>query len=293
MHRTRGLEEVTGPRSPAQVSQRGSAQANGPAASLPALQRQAGNAAVAALLAERMPGAGSGPAPMVQRVLSPSATYAPHGAALTALQELDAEVPRAERRAARKLRNPGGTHTPRQATYLLSPQPMTWGYCVEERLDPLARRLGWSTQHRLPGCRPDYYRDIGGVQVFADLTTAAQASPGGNHITTKLTIPHSRGVDATAWQASDLVHSGRMPGHAARPALQTNGTVTKAQSRALQTYRAALIGEEAAYGDAMDRLVRRYGRLSPATFTQVWDAAMRTRFALAVRRAVKADNAWS
>src|SRR5699024_9242169 len=85
VHRTRGLEEVTGPRSPAQVRQRGSAPAQGPAVSLPALQRQAGNAAVAALLTERMPGAGSGPAPMVQRVLSPSATYAPHGAALTAL----------------------------------------------------------------------------------------------------------------------------------------------------------------------------------------------------------------
>jgi hypothetical protein len=215
---------------------------------------------------------------VVQRVVSASATYAPQAAALVHIGNLDAQVANAEQDAANEIQNPaGGLHTARQANYIRNPTPMTWGYCVEEQLDPVAMGLGWTTQHPMPGSRPDYYKTVGTVEVFADLTTAGQAAPAGNHITGKLAATAHNYPNANQWEAADLIHSGQRPGGGVPPPVQTNGIVTHVHAQHFQRYRAYL-GDNSVYDGVLDHVVRVYGRVSSGTFTQTWDAQDRDDF---------------
>lgn len=241
-----------------------------------ALQRLAGNGAVTRLLASS---ARAGRIP-VQRVVSASATYVPQAAALAAITLLDGQIAAAEQDAAHHIQHPaGGIHTARQANYLRHPNPMTWGYCVEEQLDPRATGLGWNTQLPLGGSRPDYYRTVGPAYVFADLTTAGQANPAGNHITTKLVIA-AHLYDTTHWQAADVIHTGQRPGGAAPPPIQTNGPVTPLHARRFQEYQAYLRGETG-YDELLHQIQQTYGNVTGGTFTQTWDANRRDRFVAA------------
>lgn len=238
------------------------------------LQRLAGNAAVRRLLVPiAVPGC------CVQRVVSPSATYVPQAAATAAITVLDAEVGPAEQDAATALQNPpGGVHTPHQAHYLRHPGPTSWGYCVEERLDPRAAALGWQTQHAMVGgARPDYHRALGAALVFADLTTAAQSNPAGSHITGKLAKVAHQHLTTAAWEAADVLHSGIRPGGGAPPPVMTNGPVTGEHALRFQQYRAYLL-DHADYDPGLEEIRKRVGPLSQATFTQVWDEAARDAF---------------
>lgn len=246
-----------------------------------ALQRTAGNRAVAGLL-----GAGPAPRATIQRAVSASATYPPGSGALGQIQALDGQIATAEARAGAALQNPAGRrHSKTQAAFLNAPSPRSWGYCVEEQLNPIAAGSGWATQYVLQGARPDYHRLLNGVHVFADLTTTAQANPSGNHITSKLRVPDPSGANAALWHAADITHSGNYPGAAARPALLTNGPVTLAHGRAFQRYRASRL-EEGDFDDRLSALHRQYGVLSSARFTQTWDERARDRFTAAVEGAM-------
>lgn len=219
---------------------------------------------------------------VLQRAVSASATYVPQAAALNAINDLDAEIPGAEQAAAAQvLHPPGGIHTPYQANYIRNPIPMTWGYCVEEQLNPEAQNLGWSTQQVMPNARPDYYRKLGNINVFADLTTATQAGPAGNHITSKLQATAHNYHNAANWQAADITHTGQRPGGAPLPLVQTNGVVTHAHALHFQNYKAYLGGPQAAYNPDYDRVFHQYGNISSGTFTQTWDKQDRDDFVAA------------
>ncbi|WP_435735297.1 hypothetical protein V5D56_10495 [Cellulosimicrobium sp. PMB13] len=246
------------------------------------LQRTAGNAAVQRLrVLAAAPGHGS-----VQRVVSLSTTFVPQAAAIAAINLLDAEVTPAEQDAARAIRNrAGGKHTMRQAHYLFQPSPRSWGSCVEEQLDPRARVLGWGTQFGLSGARPDYHRVLGAATVFADLTTATQSNPGGNHITTKLVV--AAFPNKTGWQAADVIHSGIRPGGGQPPPVQTNGLVSAEHARRFQQYHAYL--PDRGYDPLLEQLRRHYGPVSTVTFTQAWDAADRDEFVDAFQDSVSEE----
>jgi hypothetical protein len=226
---------------------------------------------------------------VMQRVVSASATYVPQQAALDEINDLDAEIPGAEQAAANEIRNPaGGMHTARQATYIFNPHPMTWGYCVEEQLDPQARTLGWSTQYGMPGARPDYHRRIGLIDVFADLTTAAQAAPAGNHITGKLSAT-AHNYNTINWQAADVTHSGQRPGGGAPAPIRPNGNVTLVHAQRFQAYKRYL-NRESAYDPVFDQVERVYGNISSGTFTQTWDEQDRDNFVDAFSEQVDSEE---
>lgn len=124
---------------------------------------------------------------ILQRAISKSATFKPGNVAMLKIEELDKKIPEAEQAASDFVRNielpPNYIHTPSQAAYMANPNPALWGMCVEEQLNPLAENLGWTTQKRLPGSRPDFYLQINDFVVYVDLTTTEQASVGGFHST--------------------------------------------------------------------------------------------------------------
>jgi len=214
---------------------------------------------------------------VLQRVVSASATYVPQQAALAQITALDGQIATAEQTAANEIQNPtGGIHTAYQANYLRAPGAMTWGYCVEEQLSPRAINLGWSTQHVMPGARPDYHKIVGQTEVFADLTTAGQAAPAGNHITSKLAAT-AHNFNTANWQAADIVHSGQRPGGGVPPPVQTNGLVTQAHAQHFQRYKAYL-GANGVYDPVLNHVAQIYGNISSGTFTQTWNRQARDNF---------------
>ena len=221
--------------------------------------------------------------PIIQRAISNSAMYPPNGVTAPMVTALDNLLPTAEARARRRLLNPtNGVHTPHQANYLRNSSPTTWGYCVEEQLNPVASANGWTTQIILNGARPDYERDVHpNIELYVDLTTVAQAGVGGNHVTAKLnrTIrPHG-----VVWHAADITHTGPPGGQA--PVLRTNGKVTNLQMSRFQAYKRYLSKPGGGYKPKKDDFRRRYGAISHPTFTQIWSADQRKRFATAAKAA--------
>lgn len=225
----------------------------------------------------------------VQRTVVDSVVYVPNQGA-AAIAALDGQIASSETKASRAVRNIGlprnYVHTPHQAAYMRHPTPRGWGNCVEEQLNPKARRRGWSITNLGHGANPDYKMIVNGATVWADLTTATEAGAGGNHITGKLQTMASNGAPNTnTWEAADLVHGSLDPlAGGPRKAPKTKGRVTRFQVKAYLTYRGHLL-DEGDYNPAMDKLMSKYGRFSYATFTQRWTSKRRSLFARAVNKA--------
>lgn len=219
----------------------------------------------------------------LQMAVSNSASFAPSLAAAPLITALDGQIPTAETNARRDLAHPvGGIHTPHQATYLRNPSPMNWGYCVEEKLDPLARARGWTTQWILSNSRPDYGQAIGPTStVFVDLTSVAQAGVGGNHVTSKLHASVRPG--GQTWEAADITHNG--PPGGPTPRLRTNGAVSPLHMRRFQAYHKYLNKRDKGYHPKKDAMRFKYGRVSHVTFTQVWTKAERAAFSTKAKAA--------
>ncbi|WP_248800175.1 hypothetical protein [Pseudomonas sp. MWU13-2105] len=131
----------------------------------------------------------------IQRAVSRSGTYTAAAALRTAAQTqqinaawsaLDGLVPQAVQDATTGVQAAPANRTHSQNAYAANQTPALWGMCVEEQLNNLVGAT-WDQQVNLGGARPDYGQVFGGIQTYADLTTAAQAGPVGNHITGKLT----------------------------------------------------------------------------------------------------------
>jgi hypothetical protein len=219
----------------------------------------------------------------MQFAVSHCALYPPSPAAVGLIGALDAQIPIADANAQADLANPpGGVHTPHQANYIQNPIAASWGYCVEEQLDPLAVGLGWATQVPLDKSRPDYTRTIlPNTRLFVDLTSVAQAGIGGNHIMGKLAI--STNTTGAIWEASDITHNG--PPGGVPPVLHPNGRVTKLQMQRFQVYKRYISHKGSKYSPRKDEFFHRYGHVSHATFTQVWNSNQRRRFSAAAKNA--------
>ena len=219
----------------------------------------------------------------IQRAISNSALYPPTGATAPLITALEGQIAAADATAQAQLAHPpGGVHTPHQATYIRSPNPTRWGCCVEEQLNPLAAAIGWNTQVALPGARPDYGRNVApNIELYVDLTTVAQAGVGGNHITVKLNRsvrPHH-----VVWHAADITHNGPPGGPA--PHLRTNGHVSPTHLARFQAYHRHVLRPGSGFRPKKDDLKRRYGNVSHATFTQIWNANQRSNFSTAAKKA--------
>lgn len=242
------------------------------------LQRLAGNRAVQRLLATRP---AATPA-VIQRWVSPSATWTPATGSpeATLIAQLDAQIPAAEQTAVNRVQHATAATpglNPKEVNYLRAPSPTTWGYVVEEQLNPLARNLGWSTQVVLHGARPDYYRRSNNIDVYADLTTGLQAGLGGNHITDKLQTAKFHAPDPTVY-AADVAHQSRNPRGAMAPVLVL-GNATLPQMRIFQKYRRYLRYSDLQYNPAMESLVEKYGRtLTHRNFSVKWKKKERRKF---------------
>ena len=248
------------------------------------LQRMVGNRAMSGLLAK--------PAPTVQRAVSPSASWPPAagGPEETLIADLDAEIPNAEQAATAGVQTNVGLKTAHEMQYIQRPSQTTWGYVVEEKLDPLAIARGWGTQHQLHGARPDYYHVSNGIGVYADLTTMLQAGIGGNHITDKLQnagVTTPNGLVA----AADVTHRSQNPRGAAGGAIVL-GNATLKEVRALQEYRRfnkKYLGKtmDVEFNPRLDRLVQQYGEIDQWTFSTRWKKKHRREFRYQMKQALK------
>ncbi len=150
----------------------------------------------------------------IQRVVSNSLIWPPADVGVQAqITNLDSQIAAAEAEGVTAVTaNPLNNPTAYQFNYISNPNPTTWGYVVEERLNLKASAAGWSTQHRLTGARPDYYRNdnASGIEVFVDLTTQAQTANSGNHITQKLQNAGTAQPQASV-AAADIYHAGLNP----------------------------------------------------------------------------------
>jgi hypothetical protein len=105
---------------------------------------------------------------------------------------LNNQLPKAIEEAEKGLNGNLENLTEHQKNYLVQTKkkqdhdPVSWGYCIEEKLTPLAESLGWKSQEILSKSRPDFKTTINGVNVYADLTTFGEAGHSGDHITEKL-----------------------------------------------------------------------------------------------------------
>lgn len=167
------------------------------------------------------------PSLVVQRAVVRSAVYSTAStnrnptqiAAINqALTALDAQVPTAEARAVTDLRRASGARNASSESYIRAQTPARWGYCVERQLNSLAQ--GWHLQHSLASSRPDYHMRKGGTDLYADLTTVAQAGAAGDHVTGKL---GASSIDPRTAVGADITYSQPMPtialpGAAAAPA---------------------------------------------------------------------------
>lgn len=287
-----------------------------PETDLVVLQRQLGNQGVGALLRENAGRRSSNPSPatvgrqhdlVVQRAVSPSAMWAPNAAATALITTLDGLIAGAEQAASQQVQNlvPVAVHTPTQAAYMYNPTPALWGSCVEEQLNTLALAGGWTTQWPLRGAVPDYGRLLpGGGIVFADLTSAQQAGPGGNHITVKLNTARANDLrqnpfaPAPNWYAADITHGGQNPlgqPGAAQQMPNFNGRVTVVQLRRMQLYNAWCADDNAEWTLEMARLrdwvrgtyrgIAGNGAIHLPAFTQTWNARDRQLFVAAAHAA--------
>jgi hypothetical protein len=247
------------------------------------LQRLAGNRATVELLSQRVL--------TVQRAVSASASWPPaHGGVeATQIQQLNALIPNAENAGTAAVATNTGFKTPRQANYIQNPSARTWGYVVEEKLDPLAQAAGWSTQHRLLGARPDYYRQSNGIESFVDLTSATQAGLGGNHITEKLDNAGFMSPDP-AVVAADVTHLSSNPRGNAGTAVVL-GNATMPELNALQQYRRLtktylLKNTDVDFNEGIAALFQRYGDVKHAAFTTKWKGKKRQVFTKLVTAAL-------
>ena len=118
---------------------------------------------------------------------------------------LDNLIPQAEGNAKQNFNN--GKQTNRLNAFRMLLNPANWGYCVEDELNQLVP-TDWEKQSDLNRSIPDYYKNIGGTDVYVDLTTERE-SAGGWHIWDKLyraKIHKQRGG-----VGADITHSGKMP----------------------------------------------------------------------------------
>lgn len=124
---------------------------------------------------------------------------------MDSFNELDQKLPEAIQEAEEDLQNEDMDHTPHQEYYIATKTPRAWGYCIEEKLNKKAIDLEWETQSILSNSRPDYFKSIDNINVFADLTTSTQSN-GGSHIWEKLI--RSKQDNA---MAADITYSSRGP----------------------------------------------------------------------------------
>ncbi|MBN2530588.1 MAG: hypothetical protein JXR76_29645 [Deltaproteobacteria bacterium] len=219
---------------------------------------------------------------VAQRVVSTSGvSYTPAPADLVYINALDAQIATAETDATNDVQNnpAPALHTRHQARYMANPTARGWGNCVEEKLNVWAGANGWKMANNGGGSNPDYSRVRGGTKIWADLTTAAEAAPGANHIIGKLITKVNSGANDSTWVAADVVHGGLNPVGAGQGNIVTNGIVSVAQSNAWQTLRNYIDG------DNYDQLIERRRQQaedipSYATFSQSWDANRREAFRL-------------
>ena len=243
------------------------------------LQRSAGNQATTRLLAQQ-----------VQRAVSHSASWraANTSPEETLIGQIDALIPTAEAAAVTAVATTTGTKTPREANYIHNPKATTWGSVVEEKLDPAAQGAGWSTQHRLSGARPDYYRQSNGIEVYVDLTSAKQAGIGGNHITDKLDKAGFTSPNAVV-AAADVTHVSTNPRGKAAAAVVL-GNATQAEVNALQQYRRLTKTYEnqtdVEFEPGIGELFKKYGDVKHDTFTNKWKANKRQAFTAAVTKSL-------
>ena len=163
----------------------------------------------------------SGISDVVQMAISRSATYsaASTGRSVVQVGQIDAAlntlhglVPTAEANATAGVALAPAARTATQNAYVNVPNAARWGSCVEEQLNLLD--AAWAHQHVLPGSRPDYYLNVGGIDTFTDLTTPAAAGMTGNHITGKLATAN---IAANAAVGADITYTG---GAAVPPAVE-------------------------------------------------------------------------
>lgn len=217
---------------------------------------------------------------VIQRALYANPNYAPNAATLPHFQALDGQVGTASTNARAAVTATGGpADTPKQVNWKVHPNATTWGYVVEEQFDGIATGLGWSTQAVIPSGRPDYKKTVGGVTLFADLTTLGQSGAGGPHIGGKLAVAYAalaaKGA-APAWHAADIVHDGAQPGQAPA-AIAPNGTVSAAHDQAFTRFKAAV--QEDNYDPWVDHMTRYYSPLlSHGTFYAEFTKAQRDTF---------------
>lgn len=108
------------------------------------------------------------------------------------VRALDNDITPATNWAKKDVSLKGKKKTKHQLQYLRRRSAANWGYCIEEKLDILARAKGWKTQVTLKHpvdnikSRPDYYKKISGYHVYVDLTSRNQSGFGGPHIEAKL-----------------------------------------------------------------------------------------------------------
>jgi hypothetical protein len=141
---------------------------------------------------------------------STGASLANAGMMTAALNTLNGLVPTAEANAQAALLLAPMFRSASQNAFVNAPNPTTWGTCVEEQLNVLDG--AWTHQMPLAGSRPDYHMNVGGIDLYADLTTPGQAGITGDHITGKLWTANVPANDAVA---ADVTYTG---GVAAPPA---------------------------------------------------------------------------
>ncbi|MDH4474214.1 MAG: hypothetical protein QE487_16530 [Fluviicola sp.] len=220
---------------------------------------------------------------VVQRVVSVSGLqYIPAAADLLLINALDGQIATAETAASNDVQNNPAPllHTNQQAAYMNNPTAAGWGNCVEEKLNVWAGANGWSMQNNGGGSNPDYSRTRNGTKIWADLTTAAEAGAGASHIIDKLTRKVRSGSNDATWVAADVVHQGLNP-LAGGPAavVATNGVVSLAHRNSWQQVKTYQGKGDVGYDDLMERRINAADNLpSYAIYTQVWNAARRSRF---------------
>jgi hypothetical protein len=159
--------------------------------------------------------AAGAPSAVAQRAVVRSAYYtaASTGASLAhagvmtaAFNTLNGHAQTAEANAVAGMHNPWLLRTPAQNAHAVLQNPASWGICVEEQLNLLAG--AWAQQVQVPPSRPDYHMNVGGIDVYADLTTPGQAGVTGDHITGKLWAAN---LPANAAVAADVTYLSGMP----------------------------------------------------------------------------------
>jgi hypothetical protein len=222
------------------------------------------------------------PKSTIQRVVSNSILWPPVNPGIqTQITNLDSQIAAAETEAVDAVTaNPLNNPTAYQYNYIRNPNQTTWGYVVEERLSLKASAAGWSTQHRLTGARPDYYRNDNpnGIEIFVDLTTQAQTANSGNHITQKL---QNAGIQTTApVAAADIYHAGLNPlGNGPGQVLQ--GLADDEEMLAYQTLSAAQNDRnDSEYDDEYSGVIEELGNKLPTAFQFAYKSKKRERQAI-------------